>query len=313
MSATAGRVGLLYLFIAGCFSFAESPTPAPASDKTSPSQTPSTAVPEIQSSPLSKDSYHFLDESDSELISLESRFSTPEGYRRVGVQSGSFASWLRGLPLQNAENTVYAFDGRQISAPSAGVVPLGLGRGDIQQCADSILRLYAEYRWDRGDADQLGFHFTSGDFSGWKKWRMGERFRVKGSKVGRVQKNPVSNDHSEYRKWLHHTFMYAGTRSLRMDSASVKLNDEIQAGDFFVTPGSPGHAIIVLDTATSKNGPPIALLGQGFMPAQDFHVLTDDGGHMVGDWFVLPQTSDESLNNPSWTPIPRTSVLRFPK
>ena len=258
-----------------------------------------------------REAYPFLPSDVHKVISLEEQFAVPEGYTRVQVESGSFGAWLRNLPIKTDTTSVYAYNGQRIYAPSVGVVPLDLGRGDVQQCADSILRLYAEYRWNRGDADQLGFHFTSGDLSTWKAWRKGERFSIKGSTVRRVKRSPVANKHSEFRKWLQHTFLYAGTRSLRLDASKVTVTDRIVPGDFFVTPGSPGHAIIVLEVAHSTTGPPLALLGQGFMPAQEFHVLKSSTSG--GPWFILPQSADEVLQNPSWSPIPRSSVLRFTK
>ena len=202
----------------------------------------------------------------SDDLRLSSHFDPPFGYQRIAVQSGSFAEWLRDLPLLSS-NEVLSYQGNPIDAPSAAVVDLDIGRGDLQQCADSILRLYAEYRWSANKASDLGFHFSSGDFSSWPNWRSGERFLIRGSKVTRIQKKAVGDTHSEFRKWLQHTFIYAGTRSMNRDSQRLAMDKSILPGDFFVSPGSPGHAIIVLDVARSPGQPDVALLGQGFMPA----------------------------------------------
>jgi len=191
------------------------------------------------------------------------------------------------------------------------VVPMDVGRSDLQQCADSVLRLYAEYRWTRGDAEEIGLHFTSGDLSRWSDWRQGERFRVHGARVERVHGSAVSDDHASYRAWLQHTFLYAGTRSLSLDASPVPAPTPVMGGDVFVSPGSPGHAVLVLDVAVSASGQRVGLLGQGFMPAQTFHVLRGEGDHVVSGWFVLPQRSGEVLKNPSWAPLPREGMLRF--
>lgn len=37
--------------------------------------------------------------------------------------------------------------------------------------------------------------------------------------------------------------------------------------------GSPGHCVLVVDLAQDENGDTCYLLAQGYMPAQDFHVL----------------------------------------
>ena len=94
--------------------------------------------------------YHYLP-NQKERPRLSANFDVPLGYERVSVETGSFGEWLRHLPL-SADNQVRSHRGDKIVAPNAAVVELDLGRGNLQQCADSILRLYAEYRWsvDKG-------------------------------------------------------------------------------------------------------------------------------------------------------------------
>lgn len=253
--------------------------------------------------------YPFLNASEG-ISALSERFETPEGYTRVNVNPASFGAWLRGLPVLE-RTQVYSFRGRPVDAPSAGVVPMNVGFGDIQQCADSILRLYSEFLWAKNRTDDWSIHFTSGDPSSWNAWREGQRFEVDGRKVKTVQTSQKDASYEQYQKWMHHAFIYAGTKSLHLDSTKVAVDDDFQPGDFFVSPGSPGHAILILDVAVASDRPPVALLGQGFMPAQDFHVLMDSGDHMISGWFELPVKKDEFLNNPSWYGLPRTGVYRF--
>jgi len=261
---------------------------------------------------ISPDEYPFLTGATVRATPLESRFPAPAGYQRMSVPSDSFGEWLRGLPTAPGKAVVRSYAGKEIPAPAAAVVPIDIGSGNIQQCADSILRLHAEYQWKRGTADALSIHFTSGDESNWKDWREGERFEVAGSRVKRIKVGAVSNTHREFRKWLQHSFLYAGTQSLKLDAQPVPITEALQPGDFFVTPGSPGHAIIVLDVAEAPGKPPVALMGQGFMPAQSFHVLKDQGDHVIDGWFVLPTKPEDRLVNPSWSSFPRNSALRFP-
>ena len=254
--------------------------------------------------------YPFLNTSEG-VQSLQERFNVPDGYNRVEVLEGGFAHWLRGIPTLDRQK-VYSFRGEAIRNASAiAVVPMSVGRGDIQQCADSILRLYSEYLWSQGAADDWGIHFTSGDLSRWKNWKKGQRFKVQGNAVSRLDSGVFDDSYGQYQNWLHHAFVYAGTQSLHLDSNPVALTDSIQPGDFFVSPGSPGHAVIVLDVATAPERPPLALLGQGFMPAQEFHVLTDTGAHVHEHWFELPQEKGAYLLNPSYYAIPREAVFRF--
>ncbi len=261
-----------------------------------------------------KDQYAWLEGAKEAppLVRLEDRFPAPAGFARVEAKPGSFALWLRGLPLEQDRVQVRSYKGDPIQASAAAVLHWDVGEVDAQQCADSILRLWAEYLWQAGRADEAAFHFTSGDETSWTGWRKGERFSVQGAKVKKSVGQARANTHEEFRRWLDLVFRYAGTRSLPTDSAALSPKAPLQPGDFFVQPGGPGHAVIVLDVATHPDGRRVGLVGQGFMPAQDFHVLKGSSPEAVeGVWFVLPDDAAGVLDVPSWRPFARDEARRF--
>jgi hypothetical protein len=232
----------------------------------------------------------------------------PNGYSREPVESGSFAHYLRHLPVRLDRTNVLAFDGRAIKSPSAHVILMDVGTRDLQQCADSAIRLHAEWLWSTKQLHHLQYHFTSGDLSTWHAWANGERFRIKGANVTRVTTHGADHSRQNFRRWLETIFMYAGTGSLPRDSVAVKPT-EVRAGDFFNQGGSPGHVVIVLDVAI-KDGKRVALLGQGFMPAQDFHVLKSSKA-IDSVWFHLPAEAEAPLVTPSWPAFYGKDARRF--
>jgi hypothetical protein len=240
---------------------------------------------------------------------LLERFPTPTGYTRVSAGAGSFGSWLRRLPLRPPGSPVLAFDGRRIDAPAAAVIDLDVGASDLQQCADTALRLHAEWLRAAGRTDELAYHFTSGHRSAWNDWLAGERFAVAGSQVERRWGPGRTDSPASWRSWLDLVFNYAGTRSLARDSRGIPEDAPLQPGDVFVEAGSPGHAIVILDVARGPGGHALALLGQGFMPAQDAHVLQADDT-LDGAWFPLPEAGG-SLQTPAWSPLPRSLAVRL--
>ena len=244
-------------------------------------------------------------EENPKTTSIVKKFAPPTGFSRVDVAPGTFGAFLRKLEIRNDRITVQSYKGAKLNSPSAGIVLLDVGKRNLQQCADSIIRLHAEWKWASNQTDSIAYHFTSGDRSAWSDWRTGERFKVSGAKVKRVRSGKKADTYENFKSYLFHTFRYAGTQSLRFDSDKVAI-DDLQPGDFFVSPGSPGHAVIVLDVVKNKVGDRAMLIGQGYMPAQDFHVVTSSSGV----WFKVP-TDGSAVDTPSWEAFPIETLRRF--
>jgi len=240
---------------------------------------------------------------------LASALAPPEGYTRVPVAQGSFGAWLRGLPLRPAGTPVRSHQGATILAGSdarlAAVAQLDVGTANLQQCADSIIRLHAEWLWAGGHQERIAYRFTSGHLASWTRYAEGERARVSGAKVAWVRGAAPDASRASFRAWLDLVFTYAGTHSLESLKGRPSRED-VRPGDFFVLGGSPGHAVLVLDVAVNAAGERVALLGQGFMPAQDFHVLAAEGD--TGPWLSL---EGEDVATPFWKPFPWSSLRRF--
>ncbi|MFY1829468.1 DUF4846 domain-containing protein [Myxococcus fulvus] len=247
---------------------------------------------------------------DARIRPLELALPPPEGYTRVGVEAGTFAAWLRGLPLRAPGTPVLHFKGGQVlpedDARLAAVAELDIGTANLQQCADSVIRLHAEWLWSANQKERIAYRFTSGHLASWTKYASGERARISGSKVTWVKSAAADSSRGAFRAYLDLVFMYAGTLSLE-GAKGRPTKDDVRAGDFFVLGGSPGHAVLVLDVAADAGGRRVALLGQGFMPAQDFHILS--GGGDTGPWFPL---ETDAVATPFWKPFPWTSLRRFP-
>lgn len=239
---------------------------------------------------------------------LESAFPPPSGYARVEVEAGTFGAWLRGLPLRPEGTPVRDFQGGEIlvgdDSRLAAVAELDVGRANLQQCADSIIRLHAEWLWASNQKERIAYRFTSGHLASWPKYAAGDRARISGSKVTWVRSGPEDRSRASFRAYLDLVFTYAGTLSLQAEKKRPG-RQEVRPGDFFVLGGSPGHAVLVLDVAVNPTGERVALLGQGFIPAQDFHVLSPGKD---GPWFSL---EGDEVATPFWKPFPWSSLRRL--
>lgn len=216
---------------------------------------------------------------------LETRVLSPEGYERTTVGEGSLTEFLRGYSLKEDGSPVLLYDGRKKRNQSAhqAVFALPMEAEDLQQCADSVMRVYAEYFYLSGRQDEIAFHFTNGFLAEYAKWRDGGRISVKGNNVSWVQSAAYDDSYECFQKYMRMVFSYAGTLSMEAESSEIAL-EELQAGDVFLKGGSPGHVVMVVDVCENEEGKKAFLLGQGYMPAQEFHVLKNPR-HEEDPWY----------------------------
>ncbi len=232
--------------------------------------------------------------------SLRQRVAVPEGYDRVSIADSSFAAWLRELPVKVGQPKVLLFDGSAKKNQSAHqlIIDIDVGRRDLQQCADAVMRLRAEYLFAAGRADQVCFRFTSGDKHPWAQWRRGLRPRVKGNQVSFRQSKSADDSHGSFRAYLQSVFMWAGSASLSRELRPVKDPAKLRAGDVFIQGGFPGHAVLVADVAENQQGQRVFLLLQSYMPAQNIHLLKNPGA-AISPWYAAQKTG--TLVTPEWT------------
>jgi hypothetical protein len=224
-----------------------------------------------------------------------------DDFVRGPVTSGSFAEWLRQLPLYNPPHKVRLYNGRLKSNQTAHfrVVDMDIGSQNLQQCADAIIRLRAEYLYSRQQFDQIRFNFTSGDTAKFTDWIDGRRPRVNNNQVKWIQTDQTGSEYSLFRQYLKTVFMYAGSYSLSRELEARDI-EHIEIGDVFIQGGFPGHAIVVVDMAISEiTAQKAILLAQSYMPAQEIHVLRNPRHSDISPWYLVG--SDEKLYTPEWT------------
>jgi hypothetical protein len=209
---------------------------------------------------------------------LEARFPAPPGYTRVKVDAGSFAEWLRSLPMAPEGTPAKTFDGKESLAADddylAGVVAIDVGSSDLQQSSDVIVRLHAEYLWSRGERDKISYLSATKLNMPLSRWEKGQRLIANGASVfWAVKSKPAEVDHAEFRKYLDAIFNWSNSTSLSPRSTPVADPKHLLAGDFFLQSQSPNHVAVVLDLAEKPSGERVALLGQARNPAESIHVV----------------------------------------
>jgi hypothetical protein len=232
---------------------------------------------------------------------IESAIPPPAGFVRASAEPGSFGAWLRRLPLQSAGAKVMLFDGREKARQDVhlAVLDIDTGRKDLQQCADAVMRLRAEFLFSAKRFADIHFRFTSGDTASYTNWIAGYRPVVNGNKVRWERKKDRDTTYAGFRSYLDTVFTYAGSSSLSRELESVADIRGVRAGDVFIRGGFPGHAVLVVDAAENRQtGERVFLIVQSYMPAQDIHVLKNPADPALSPWYRPP--AGPALKTPEW-------------
>lgn len=227
---------------------------------------------------------------------IKERFGCPSGFERVEVEKGSFGEYLREFPLKDFGSPVLLYNGeKKRSNVHVSVFDMPLLESDLIQCADAVMKLRAEYLFSKKRFDEIVFHITNSMEVPFSRFMNGERVVVSGNKTDWKSGFKKGASRDVFEQYLRFIYAYAGTLSLSREAKGKAVSD-IEIGDFFIFGGSPGHVVLVLDVAKNRDGKKIMLLGQSYMPSQEFHVLKSF--ERISPWYFV---EDETLRTPEWT------------
>lgn len=215
------------------------------------------------------------------------RFKVPDGYMQQPVLPGSFAAWLQDLPLKPAGTHTLTYNGQiaRTDIETAAVVDISVGKQDLQQCADAVMRLRGEYLYHQKDYGAISFNFVSGFKCDYLHYANGYRYR-NGKWVLAAKKD---YSYPTFMAYMNLVFMYAGTLSLQKQLLPVTDPNQLKAGDVFIHGGLPGHCFIVMDVIENSEHKKQFLLAQSFMPAQNIQVLQYYPGYY---WFNMDKITN---------------------
>ncbi|HBR53409.1 MAG TPA: hypothetical protein DEA82_04180 [Flavobacteriaceae bacterium] len=222
-------------------------------------------------------------------MTISERVLPPENFRRKQYPDNSFSAYIQKYPLLAYGAKVVNYDGNDYSYQQGhvGVLDVPVPANGLQQCADALIRLRAEYLWEQGRKDEIGFNFTSGHHCSWRKYAEGYRPKVNGNKVS-FHKTAASNHSKEnFYKYLNLIYMYAGTQSLYDELTHVETAGQLEVGDMVIKPGFPGHVVMIADKVIDANGKNLFILAQGNTPAQSIHVLKNLEDMRMSPWYEL--------------------------
>ena len=208
----------------------------------------------------------------------------PTGYTRLSSGPNTFATWLRQIPLKK-DRTVYLYNGtpKRNQQAQFAVLNVSVGHEDLQQCADAVMRLRAEFLYANNKFSSIAFYTDQGACLSFRQ-----------------PAGPQPTTRAAFDHYLTNVFKYCGTHSLEKQLQKPKPIASVEPGDVFIKGGWPGHAMLVVDAAEDKQGHRIYLLAQSYMPAQDIHIVVNPGDPLLSPWYSADQTQT-LVETPEWT------------
>ena len=136
---------------------------------------------------------------------LSRAIAPPKGFERTRVAPKSFAAWLRALPVKPAGSPVLLHNGKQKWLQSAHTVVIDIDTGtrDLQQCADAVMRLRAEYLLHAGRAREINFNDTgAAKPMSFAKWANGYRPRLRGKQLTWSRRARNDSSYASFRRYI---------------------------------------------------------------------------------------------------------------
>jgi Domain of unknown function (4846) len=202
----------------------------------------------------------------------------PAGFERKAAGVNSFTAFLRDIPLKK-DKTVLLFDGRLKDNQSAqyAVLDISVGNKNLQQCADAVMRLRAEFLFAQKRFNEIVFFDNER-----KAYKLNAPYTKEG-----------------FMSYLQQVFGMCGSASLSKQLKTVADLSLVEPGDVLIRGGFPGHAVIIKDVAVNKAGKKIYLLAQSYMPAQDIHVLKNPMNESFSPWYEVDDS--DLIETPEYT------------
>ncbi|MFC0773125.1 DUF4846 domain-containing protein [Terrimonas alba] len=202
----------------------------------------------------------------------------PENFKRVTAPRDSFGAWLRDIALKK-DRHVYLYNGalKRNQQAQFAVLDKPVGKKDLQQCADAVMRLRAEYLFSCKRYEEIIFRDNNNTAYRWKG----------------------DSDVNGFERYLQTVFGMCGTASLQKQLKPVSDPHDIYPGDVFIKGGFPGHAMIVVDVAANGEGEKIFMLAQSYMPAQDIHIVKNPLDSKLSPWYRI--NGQTKVVTPEWT------------
>lgn len=243
---------------------------------------------------------------DAAGTTISERVIVPEGYIRPPFPETSFQDFLRTLPMKSADATVMKYDGyEKFFNCYAAVLDVQFPmKKDLIHGEHAIQLLRSLYLYKNSKYDLIRYNYDDNRCIDFEEYGYGTRFVWQDS-IYVKDENAASEDFSEsaFLEYLNDLYNETTARGLQADTKDIAVSD-LSVGDLFIQPGnqhSPGHAVLVVDMVVEpSSGERLVLLGQGYSPTQDIHIINNPYEEDISPWYRVNE-DEHFFSTVQWT------------
>ena len=231
---------------------------------------------------------------------IGTRFNPPAGYKRVQVSNDSFGKYLRDFKLREYTTKPLAYDtaaktlANNDSAPAVSVLDMDLiNKSNLQEAANSVIRLYAEFLYKQGRFDDIAFNLlTTPAFRlDFRTWSEGGRLIEEGNSITWCKEHgehckhrdvDTGTEYGVFKYYMQNVMLHSNISSLPSNMKSVSMN-EVTVGDIIVYADSKIPDIIV-DMAENADGSKLLLIARGGNPASEIFIVRNESNSDLNPW-----------------------------
>ncbi len=244
---------------------------------------------------------------------VHSRVNPPEGFIRTPLPSFSYQAYLQSLAIKNADAKVMRFDGNEKKFECySAVLDVELLDKDLMHGEHYIQLLRANYLFNHSKYDMISFHYDDNRSLSYAQWADGYRYVWQDSLYVLDSIAIPNSSEVSFIKYMNEIYENSTAIGLSHDTELLEVS-KLSIGDVLVQPEDldhKGHAVLVLDMVVNpETGEKLYLFAQGYMPAQNMHILHNPYEPEISPWFRV-QEDALYVATPQWT-FRKKHVRRF--
>ncbi len=249
--------------------------------------------------------YKSLGNIDESGMTIEDRIMVPEGYVRPPYPDFTFQYFLKSLPMKSADAKVVKYDGFDKFFESySAVIDLQFDKSIDKIHSEHLIQyLRGMYLHQNEKFELINFSTDDNRDLNFQEYGSGMRWEWQDSVWVKTSGGVADFSENSFLEFMEEVYSHSTTNGLATDTRLLEVG-EISVGDVFIQPASgrgKGHSVIIMDMAVDPlTGERLVLLGQGFAPTQDMHILKNPYEEDISPWYRVKE-DDYFFTTIQWT------------